>query len=155
MKKIILTFIIACCSLGFASAQERGNWGVGPRVSFYTHAGTEGAMLGIGAIGRYAITNHWRVEPAISVLCEKGCSIDAGADIQYLFRLAPVWKIFPAVGYSVNDIGGWSSGFNIGAGTDFSLARRWDLTGGVKWMLQTVNGHKNPLVITVGAVYKF
>ena len=155
MKKLLLTFFVACFAIGAASAQERGNWAVGPRVSFYTHAGTEGAMLGIGAIGRYSLTHHWRIEPGITALCERYCSIDANVDMQYLFHLLPVWTFYPAVGLSANDIGTWSCGVNLGAGTDFSLAKHWDLSAGVKWMLQTADHHKNPLVITIGAAYKF
>ena len=155
MKKILLTAIVAWFAIGAAAAQDRGNWAVGPRMSIYTHAGTEGAIFGIGAIGRYSISNHFRVEPALTALCEKGCSIDANADLQYQFRLARVWSIYPAVGLSANDIGGWSCGVNVGAGTDFTLGRHWDVSAGVKWMIQTADYHKDPLVITVGAAYKF
>lgn len=155
MKKILLTAIIACFAIGAAAAQERGNWAVGPRMGIYTHAGTEGAIFGIGAIGRYSLTNKWRVEPGITALCEKGCSIDANVDVQYLFHLVRMWSIYPAVGVSANDIGGWSCGINIGAGTDFSLGKHWDVSAGFKWMIQTAEYHKNPLVITAGFTYKF
>ena len=111
--------------------------------------------FGIGAIGRYSITDKWRVEPGITALCEKGCSVDINADLQYQFRIARVWSIYPAVGVSGNDIGGWSFGVNIGAGTDFTITRRWDVSAGFKWMLQTAEHHKNPLVITIGTTYKF
>ena len=157
MKRVLLTAILACFALGVfgVSAQERGGFAVGPRVSFYTHAGTGGAMVGVGAIGRYSLTRHWRLEPGVSALCERGCSIDANFDVHYLLHLLPVWTFYPAVGIGANDIGKWSFGVNLGAGTDFSLTRRWDLTAGVKWMLQSAEFHKNPLVITVGATYKF
>lgn len=155
MKKLLLTAIIACFSFRVASAQEPGMLAVGPRLSFYTHAGTSGALLGVGAIGRYSFTDHWRVEPGLTALCEKGCSIDLNADVHYLFWLASVWSIYPAVGLSANDIGTWSCGINLGAGTDFEVARNWDVTAGVKWMVQTAKYHHNPLAITIGATYKF
>ncbi len=81
--------------------------------------------------------------------------MDINADLQYQFRIARVWSIYPAVGVSGNDIGGWSFGVNIGAGTDFTITRRWDVSAGFKWMLQTAEHHKNPLVITIGTTYKF
>lgn len=155
MKKFLLSALIACFAVSVASAQEPGSWAVGPRLSFYTHTGAEGAVLGVGAIGRYSMTRHWRIEPAITALCEKGCSIDVNADLQYQFHLLPVWSLYPAVGISANDFGSWSCGINLGAGTDFSIARHWDVTAGVKWMLQTADYHKNPLIVTIGATYKF
>ena len=155
MKKILFYAIVECFAICASSAQDQGNWAVGPRIGIYTHAGTEGAIFGIGAIGRYSITDKWRVEPGITALCEKGCSVDINADLQYQFRIARVWSIYPAVGVSGNDIGGWSFGVNIGAGTDFTITRRWDVSAGFKWMLQTAEHHKNPLVITIGTTYKF
>lgn len=156
MKKILLAAIIACFAIGAVSAQEQGDWAVGPRMGIYTHTGAEGAIFGIGAFGRYSLTNKWRVEPAITALCEKGCSIDANVDIHYrLIRVARVWSIYPAVGVSANDIGGWSFGVNVGAGTDFSLGKHWDVSAGFKWMIQTAEYHKNPLVVTIGVGYKF
>ncbi len=155
MKKFLLSAIIACFAIGAAGAQDRGSWAIGPRMGIYTHTGAEGAIFGIGAIGRYTFADHWRVEPGITALCEKGCSVDINADAQYLFSVARVWSVYPAIGVSANDIGGWSCGINIGAGTDFTIGRHWDVSAGFKWMLQTAEHHKNPIVITVGAAYKF
>lgn len=155
MKNFLLSAIIVCFAVGAVSAQDRGSWGVGPRMGIYTHAGAEGAIFGIGAIGRYTFADHWRVEPGITALCEKGCSVDINADAQYLFPVAGVWSVYPAIGLSANDFGGWSCGINIGAGTDFTIGRHWDVSAGFKWMLQTAEYHKNPIVITIGGTYKF
>ena len=155
MKKILLTAIIACFGFGVASAQDPGQWAVGPRLNIYTNAGAQGALLGIGAVGRYSFNEHWRVEPAITALCHRGCSFDFNADVHYRFDLTQEWAVYPAVGLSANDIGSWSCGINIGAGTDLVVTDRWDVTAGVKWMLQTADFHRNPIVVTVGAVYKF
>jgi len=155
MKKLFIAAFVALFAIGGASAQERGDWAVGPRMGIYTHTGADGAIFGIGAIGRYSFTDHWRIEPAITALCKRGCSVDINADMQYLFRVARVWSVYPAVGVSANDIGDWSFGVNIGAGTDFTITRRWDVSAGFKWMLQTAEHHKNPLVITIGTTYKF
>lgn len=155
MKKILFTAIIVLFAVSAASAQDKGRWGVGPKVGIYTNTGANGAIFGIGAAGRYSFSDKWRVEPSITALTRKGCSVDISADVQYIIRLASKWSIFPQAGLSANDIDGWSAGINLGAGTDFSLTSNWDLTAGLKWMIQTAKSHKNPLIITVGGVYKF
>ena len=44
---------------------------------------------------------------------------------------------------------------SLGGGADFSVARNWDLSAGFKWMIQTAEYHKNPILINIGATYKF
>lgn len=155
MKKIIFSVVVALFAMTTVSAQEVGNWAIGPKIGIYTNTGANGAIFGIGAIGRYSFTDNWRVEPGITALCKKGCSIDFNADVQYLFRVADAWSVYPLAGISANDIGGWSCGINLGGGADFSVAERWDITAGVKWMIQTARWHRNPIIISLGATYKF
>ncbi len=155
MKKIILAAIIALCSLGTAAAQNPGEWSVGPQVGIYTNTGWNGAVLGIGAQARYAIDSHWRVQPSVTAILKKHCSLDIAADVHYLFNLTNRWLIYPQAGLSANDLGEWSCGINLGVGTEFPIATNWDLNAGVKWMLQTHKYAKNPLIIGVGASYKF
>lgn len=155
MKKLILLAVVALLATMTASAQDKGNWAVGPKIGLYTNAGGNGIIFGIGAIGRYSFTDTWRVEPGITALTRKGCSVDINADVHYLFKVASSWNVYPLAGISANDIGGWSAGINLGAGTDFSVARNWDLTASAKWMIQTAKYHKNPIVISLGATYKF
>lgn len=155
MKKILFSAIIALFAVTAVSAQDKGNWGVGPKIGVYTNTGADGAVFGVGATGRYSFTDTWRVEPGIMAICKKGCSVDISADVHYLFNVASSWTVYPLAGLSANDIGDWSMSFNLGAGTDFSIARNWDLTAGVKWMIQTHKHWKNPLLISVGAVYRF
>ena len=138
MKKILLTAVIALFAVTAASAQDKGKWGIGPKIGIYTNTGADGAIFGIGAAGRYSFTDKWRIEPAITALCEKGCSVDINADVHYLFSVAKFWDIYPLAGLSVKD-----------------MTRNWDLTAGVKWMIQTRKDWKNPIVISIGAVYKF
>ncbi len=155
MKKMILSAIIALFATGLASAQDKGRWAIGPRMGIYTHTGFNGAVVGLGATGRYSFSDAWRIEPSVTALLEDGCSVDINADVQYLFRVADVWTVYPAVGLSANDFGGWSCGINLGAGMDFAVARHWDVSAGFKWMIQTAKYHKDPLVVTIGATYKF
>lgn len=179
MKKLILLAAVALCAFTTASAQEmaartrntvdagtrtrtettnateRIRWGVGPKIGIYTHTGGDGAVFGIGASARYSISSHWRLEPALIALIEDDCSLDINCDLQYLFTVARWWSLYPQVGLSGNDIYGWSFGVNLGVGTDFTLTRRWDLTAGVKWLIQTADNHDNPFIINIGAIYKF
>lgn len=155
MKKILLLLLGAMFLTGAASAQDKGKWALGPQIGVYTNAGADGAIFGVGAVSRYSITDVWRLQPAVTFLCKKGCSVDVSADLQYLFRVTRFWKLYPQVGLSANDIGDWSCGINVGAGTDFSIARNWDLSAGFKWMIQTHKNWKNPVIINVGATYKF
>lgn len=155
MKKILFTVIIALFAVTTVSAQDKGNWGVGPKIGIYTNTRAQGAIFGLGASGRYSFTDTWRVEPSITALFKTGCSVDISADVQYLFTVARDWKVYPQAGISANDIGGWSAGINLGGGADFSIARNWDLSAGLKWMIQTAKHHKNPIIINIGATYKF
>ena len=139
MKKIILLTIAALCAFTAVSAQDKGNWGVGPQIGIYTNTGADGAIFGIGATGRYSFTDTWRIQPSLTALCKSGCSVDIAADVQYLFEVASSWDVYPQAGLSANDIGGWSCGINLGAGTDFNVARNWDLSAGFKWMIQTTD----------------
>lgn len=132
-----------------------GHWAVGPQIGVYTNTDTDGAVFGVGAIGRYDFSNHWRIQPAIMALCEKDCSVDISGDVQYLFRVARWWTVYPMVGVGGNDFNGWSFGVDLGVGTDFAIARRWDLFADFKWIVQTKSDRKNPIVINIGAAYKF
>lgn len=155
MKKFLLSAIAALFVVGAVSAQDSGKWGVGPQIGIYTNTGADGAIFGIGAAGRYSFGSAWRVQPAITFLCKKYCSVDISADVQYLFRVAHFWSVYPQAGLSANDMGDWSCAINLGAGTDFAIARHWDLSAGFKWMIQTHKHYKNPILINVGATYKF
>lgn len=132
-----------------------GRWAIGPQIGVYTNTDTDGAVFGVGAVGRYDFSSHWRIQPAVMALLEKDCSVDISGDIQYLFRVARWWTVYPMVGVGGNDFNGWSFGVDLGAGTDFAIARRWDLYADVKWIVQTKSNRKNPIAINIGAVYKF
>ena len=140
MKKILLTAIVALFAVTAASAQDKGNWALGPRM---------------GAFGRYSFTDNWRIEPSLMALLHSGCSIDISVDAQYVFHLGEGWSVYPAVGFTANDIGKWAAGLNIGGGFDFEVARNWDLSAGLKWQPMFDDWRKNPVVISIGAAYKF
>ena len=155
MKKMLLAAFAALLAVGTLSAQDKGRWALGPQIGVYTNTGFGGAVFGVGALARYSFTDTWRLQPAVTVLCEDNCSVDISADLQYLFHPARFWSLYPQVGLSANDFGDWSCGIDVGAGTDFSITRRWDVSAGFKWMIQTHKYWKNPIIINVGATYKF
>lgn len=155
MKKTIFALLIALFAVCTVSAQDKGHWGVSPKIGIYTNTGAQGAIFGLGVSGKYSITDNWRIEPGITALFKTGCSVDVGLDVQYLFRIADEWSVYPLAGISANDIGGWSAGVNIGGGADFAVARDWDISAGIKWMIQTASGHHNPIIINIGTTYKF
>lgn len=153
MKKILLTAIVALFAFSAASAQDKGNWAVGPRMNIYTNTGD--AVIGLGAYGRYSFSDNWRIEPSFIALLHKGCSIDISCDAQYVFHLSDAWSVYPAAGLTANDIGKWAVGLNIGGGFDYSIARDWDLSAGLKWQPMFDDDRSNPVVISIGAAYKF
>ena len=108
MKKILLTAIVALFAVTAASAQDKGNWALGPRMNIYTNTGD--AVVGLGAFGRYSFTDNWRIEPSLTALLHSG---------------------------------------------DFEVARNWDLSAGLKWQPMFDDWRKNPVVISIGAAYKF
>ena len=52
-------------------------------------------------------------------------------------------------------MGDWTFGVNLGAGMDFTIARRWDFLAGFKWLIQTHKDSKNPIIINAGFAYRF
>ena len=96
MKKILLTAIVALFAVTAASAQDKGNWALGPRMNIYTNTGD--AVVGLGAFGRYSFTDNWRIEPSLMALLHSGCSIDISVDAQYVFHLGEGWSVYPQVG---------------------------------------------------------
>lgn len=136
------------------SAQEKGNWGVGPKISLYSHTG-RGAIFGIGGYFRYSFTDALRLETSLIVPCKSYCSIDLNCDVQYLFHVAEQWSVYPMVGIGVNDLGNWSCGFDFGGGADYRLTRQWSLSASAKYTIQTARFMRNPFVISIGSTFHF
>ncbi|WP_300099019.1 outer membrane beta-barrel protein [uncultured Alistipes sp.] len=153
MKKIILAVMAALFISTAASAQQAGNWAVGPRMNIYTNTGD--AVVGLGAFARYSFDDNWRIEPSLTALLHSGCSIDLSCDAQYVFHVSSQWDLYPAVGITANDIGRWAAGLNIGGGFDYNITSNWDISAGLKWQPMFDDWRKNPVVISIGAAYKF
>lgn len=153
MKKLLIAAFAALCAVTTVSAQEPGNWALGPRMNIYTNTGD--GVVGLGAFARYSFTDNWRIEPSLIALLHKGCSIDLNVDAQYLFDLGGGWDIYPAAGLTANDIGRWAAGLNLGGGFDYQVAPNWDITAGLKWQVMFDDIRPNPVTISIGACYRF
>ena len=148
--------IFATAAMVFAaSAQEAGDWTIAPKVNLYMHTGTD-LVFGVGTGMRYSITDDFRIEPSAIFMIDKNSSIEFSCDLHYMFTLVEdAWSIYPLVGLVANNIMGWSSGVNLGAGFDFVLSRDWDLTVQAKWQPMFAEYRKNPVALTLGASYRF
>ena len=150
MKKLLLSIVAVLCAVT-ASAQEPGGWTLGPRLGIYTNVGD--TVLGVGAVGRYRFDNNWRLEPSITALLHKYCSVDISCDAHYVFDLGVV-RLYPAAGLTVNVIGKWAAGLNLGGGVDFNVANVVELTAALKWQAM-FDERTNPVVLMVGANFNF
>lgn len=150
MKKLLLSIVAVLCAVT-ASAQEPGGWTLGPRMGIYTNVGD--TVLGVGAVGRYRFDNNWRLEPSITALLHKYCSVDISCDAHYVFDLGVV-RLYPAAGLTVNEIGKWAAGLNVGGGVDFNVANVVELTAALKWQAM-FDERTNPVVLMVGANFNF
>lgn len=150
MKKLLLSIVAVLCAVT-ASAQEPGGWTLGPRLGIYTNVGD--TVLGVGAVGRYRFDNNWRLEPSITALLHKYCSVDISCDAHYVFDLGVV-RLYPAAGLTVNEIGKWAAGLNVGGGVDFNVANVVELTAALKWQAM-FDERTNPVALMVGANFNF
>ena len=151
MKKLLLSIVAVLCAVT-ASAQEPGGWTLGPRLGIYTNVGD--TVLGVGAVGRYRFENNWRLEPSITALLHKYCSVDISCDAHYIFDLGVV-RLYPAAGLTVNEIGKWAAGLNLGGGVDFNVANVVELTAALKWQAMFDDVRSNPVALMVGANFNF
>lgn len=151
MKKLLLSIVAVLCAVT-ASAQEPGGWTLGPRLVIYTNVGD--TVLGVGAVGRYRFDNNWRIEPSITALLHKYCSVDISCDAHYVFDLGVV-RLYPAAGLTVNEIGKWAAGLNLGGGVDFNVANVVELTAALKWQAMFDDVRSNPVALMVGANFNF
>lgn len=166
MKKILLISVAALFAWA-ASAQDNtyrntqtNNYRNAAQTNNYrnaaqTYTNTDDASVGIGAYYRYSFNSHWRIEPSIYVLTEKDSSVDINFDAHYVFQIADWWGVFPQVGIVANDIKDWAVGMSVGAGFDFNVAHRWNISAGLKYEPMFDSDRSNPLVVYVGAAYRF
>lgn len=128
MKKTLLAILILFSAF-YASAQDRGSWGIGPKINLYTHTG-RGAVFGIGGYFRYSLTDALRLETGIVIPCKSD-------------------------GVNVNDLGKWSCGFDVGGGCDYRITRRWSTSLMFKYRFQTAMFARNPILISLGGTFTF
>lgn len=152
MKKLLFLAFAAMFAVT-ASAQDAGSWALGPRLGIYTNTGD--TVLGLGAVGRYRFNNsNWRIEPSITALLHKGCTVDLSCDAHYVFDMGVV-RLYPAAGITANDRGAWAAGLNLGGGVDFNVANVCEFSAGLKWQPMFYDDRSNPVAIMIGAIFRF
>lgn len=151
MKKLMLLAVAAIFAVS-ASAQDFGGWALGPRLGIYTNTGD--TVLGIGGVARYRMSEHWRIEPSVMALLHDGCSLDLNCDAHYIFDMGVV-RLYPAAGFTVNEIGDWAAGVNLGGGVDFNVANIFEMSAGLKWSPMFHDFRPNPVTVMVSAMFKF
>ena len=155
MKKLLMTIFATAAMVFAASAQDAGDWTIAPKVNLYMNTGTD-LVFGVGTGMRYSITDDFRIEPSAIFMIDRNSSIEFSCDLHYIFTIVDnAWNIYPLVGLVANNIMGWSSGVNLGAGFDFVLSRDWDLTVQAKYQPMFNKFRKNPVALTLGASYRF
>lgn len=157
MKKLLLTFAALCiCTGAFA---QKGEKAVGLSFNY----GTEIETLGFGLKFNYNITDEIRMAPNFTFFLKKNdfSMWDVNLDFNYLFRVAPEFKIYPILGLSVAtlhwDNGGQSGndsrfGANIGAGFEYDLSREWAINLEIKYRAMS---DIDQAVIGFGVTYRF
>ncbi len=154
MKKLSLLLIFLFAGFVTTSAQEKGQWALGPAMKVYANTGM-GGVVGIGPVVRVNLLDGLRLEPSVMILTARGTSVDVSCNIQYAFEVAPKWYLYPIAGISFNDIQDFAFGFNLGGGFDYSLGYHWDLYLNVNWLAECASKLRNPVVSTLGITYKF
>lgn len=154
MKKLVLAIFALVATATAVSAQEQGAWSVAPKFNLYTNTGGS-VMCGLGAGLRYGITDAVRIEPSFIYMLAENSALEISCDVHYVFDVADRWDVYPMAGLTANNIYGWSSGVNIGAGVDFAISDSWDITAAVKWQPMFAKYRTNPVLIQIGGSFYF
>lgn len=151
MKRLFLLAVAALFAAS-VSAQDMGGWVLGPKMGIYTNTGD--TVIGVGASARYRLDSNWRIEPSAMALLHKGCSVDISCDAHYVFDMGVV-RLYPAAGITANDIGKFAVGLDLGGGVDFNIADVCELNAGLTWKPMFNKYRPNPVVVSIGAMFRF
>lgn len=162
MKKYLVLLVLLCACISTSYAQK-GESALGVNLNYGNDTN-----LGLGLKYRYSFTDNWRIEPAFNYYFKHDYASmwDLGANVHYLFPVAPQVSIYPLGGLSylhatahLADLGeGWNNisdgkiGVNLGAGVDFKVAPNVKLNLELKY--QIVDSY-NQLVLSAGASFAF
>lgn len=177
MKKLFVLMSFIALGVGSAFAQK-GEKAVGVNLGY----GTEISNLGIGAKFQYGITDAIRAEASFDYFLKKDfvSMWDINVNAHYLFPIAEKLKVYPLVGLTYTNwkmdgsdfnfdfedeelneygdgISGDSSstgkfGVNLGAGVEYAITDRLNVSFEVKYQLIS---DFNQAVFGIGVAYKF
>ncbi len=157
MKRFLIFMVlimVASSSFTTLSAKEDNGkeWGFGAKVNLYS--GWNG-MIGLGGYARYDISQLFRLEPSLVILCDEGTSIDLSVDLHMPMELSSAVELYPLVGLSLNDPGKLGLGVNLGGGLGYSISQKVNVDFGIKWMIASQKYYNNPLIFSLGCGFKF
>lgn len=170
MKRFLFLIAAVFCATA-ASAQDKGDMAVGAQVVYGTGDGF--SNIGVGAKFQWNVINRLRLEPSFTYFLKKDLISmwDISANVHYQFPVGNVVSLYPLAGLSVMgikadipevDLGEYGSyggsasdtefGFNIGAGADFNLSKKFALNVEAKYK---IGGHWSRFMIGAGVAYRF
>lgn len=140
MKKLFLIAALVVLSMG-AYAQQGSK-----SLVFKGGYQTESERFGIGAQGRYGLTDNIRIAPEAIFFFPKNhvTGLDINVDVHYVFNLQDGLSLYPLAGlgmgnnrYSNNgfSVSSTDFGLNLGAGLDYSLSESSFLNAEFKYTL--------------------
>lgn len=157
MKKLLLSLAALCiCTGAFA---QKGEKSVGLSFNYGSWIET----LGFGLKFNYNITDNIRLAPNFTYFIKNNNANiwDINTDVNYLFRVAPKFKIYPIAGLSLAT---WHLkyenvktnetrfGLNLGAGFEYDITREWAVNFEIKYRIMS---DIDQAVIGLGVLYKF
>lgn len=162
MKKYLLLLVFLCGCIGTTYAQK-GESAIGFNLNY-----GDDTNLGLGIKYRYSFTDNWRIEPAFNYYFKHDylSMWDLGANVHYLFPVAPQVSLYPLGGVSYScataHLASWGEGWhnvhdgnigiNLGGGVDFKVAPTVKLNLELKY--QIVDS-RNQLILSAGASFAF
>ncbi len=153
-KSLIISIILCVVGLFYtstASAQNRGELLIGPRMSMYTN--WKGA-LALGAFGRIGVSDALRIEPSVMFFCNTGSSVDISCNVHYALEIEQDLEIYPLVGLATTDYTKVSLGVNYGGGLNYQYNQSWVFNFELR-AIESFGEIKNPLAVSFGGAYLF
>ncbi len=156
MKRIITAVVAMMALVATAKGQDVREWSIAPKVNMYANTG-HNFVVGVGIGMRYSITQAIRIEPSLIYMLDNRSTAEVAIDAHYIFFFGEGCRVYPIAGFTANNIGwgNWSSGVNIGGGADYAINDTWDVSAAVKWQPMFGIARRNPMLISLGASYKF
>ena len=149
MKKIGLMCLLFV--LGVVSAfGQKGEKSVGINLGYGTASSVE--ALRLGAEFNWNATDHIRLSPSFDYYFSRAAVFVVSADVHYLLPVAEKVTVYPLVGVTYMNQVSNEFGGNVGAGAEYEILPRWNLSAEVKY--EWTDGLRQ-FGLGAGLAYKF